>query len=110
MKKRDLIDERQILASYEKGELRSSGPTKAELKRFRDAARATFIKNRRVNIRLSSPDLMDIQARAAEEGVPYQTLIASVLHKFVSGRLVETPSRLGPRVNGPAKGRNRPAT
>jgi hypothetical protein len=47
-----------------------------------------------VNIRLSSPDLLDIQARALEEGIPYQTLIASVLHKYISGRLVEKTSRL----------------
>ena len=47
-----------------------------------------------MNIRLSEADLMDIQARAYEEGVPYQSLIASVLHKFVSGRLHEKKSRL----------------
>ncbi len=69
----------------------------------RTAARETFIKDRRVNIRLSTPDLMDIQERAAEEGIPYQTLIASVLHKYVSGRLVETPSRLPTRSTGRAK-------
>ena len=51
------------------------------------AARATAIKDRRVNIRLSSIDLSDIQVKALEEGVPYQTLIASVLHKYVTGRL-----------------------
>jgi hypothetical protein len=75
----------------------SARPTKAQLAAFRDAARATFIKSRRVNIRLSAADLMDIQARAYEEGVPYQTLIASVLHKFVSGRLLEKTSRLTTR-------------
>ena len=86
--------ERGILTAYEKGTLVSVRPTKAQLGAFRDAARATFIKNRRVNIRLSAADLMDIQARAYEEGVPYQTLIASVLHKYVSGRLREKRSRL----------------
>lgn len=86
--------EREILSAYEKGTLVSARPTKAQLGAFRDAARATFIKNRRVNIRLSAADLMDIQARAYEEGVPYQTLIASVLHKYVSGRLQEKRPRL----------------
>jgi predicted DNA binding CopG/RHH family protein len=86
--------EREILNAYEKGTLVSARPTKAQLRAFREAARATFIKNRRVNIRLSAADLMDIQARAYEEGVPYQTLIASVLHKYVSGRLQEKKSRL----------------
>ena len=86
--------EREMLAAYEKGALVSVRPTKAQLAALRDAARATFVKNRRVNIRLSAADLMDIQARAYEEGVPYQTLIASVLHKYVSGRLHEKRSRL----------------
>ena len=90
-------DERAILNAYEKGRLVSARPTKAQLGALREAARATFIKSRRVNIRLSPADLMDIQARAYEEGVPYQTLIASVLHKFVTGRLRETRSRLAAR-------------
>jgi predicted DNA binding CopG/RHH family protein len=96
MKKLDRY-EREILGAYEKGTLVSARPSKAQLAAFRDAARATFIKDRRVNIRLSAADLMDIQARAYEEGVPYQTLIASVLHKFVSGRLREKRSRLTAR-------------
>jgi hypothetical protein len=86
--------EREVLGAYEKGVLVSVRPTKAQLAAFREAARATFVKSRRVNIRLSAADLMDIQARAYEEGVPYQTLIASVLHKYVSGRLHEKRSRL----------------
>ena len=97
MKKLDRY-EREVLGSYEKGTLVSARPTKAQLAAFRDAARATFIKDRRVNIRLSAADLMDIQARAYEEGVPYQTLIASVLHKYVAGRLQERRSRLTTRL------------
>jgi hypothetical protein len=89
--------EREILSAYEKGVLVSARPTKAQLAAFREAARATFVKNKRVNIRLSAADLMDLQARAYEEGVPYQTLIASVLHKYVSGRLRETKSPLTTR-------------
>jgi len=80
--------EREILTAFEQGKLKSVA-TKAELERFRAAARATAVKDRRVNIRLSSIDLNDIQVKALEEGMPYQTLIASVLHKYVSGRLVE---------------------
>lgn len=80
--------EREILAAFEKGSLKSVA-TKAELEKFRAVARATAVKDRRVNIRLSSIDLSDIQVKALEEGMPYQTLIASVLHKYVSGRLVE---------------------
>lgn len=80
--------ELEVLNAYEKGKLKSVA-TKAELAKFKAAARATAIKDRRVNIRLSSGDLSDIQVKALEEGVPYQTLIASVLHKYVTGRLVE---------------------
>ncbi|OQW33455.1 MAG: hypothetical protein A4E19_03385 [Nitrospira sp. SG-bin1] len=105
MKKRRPTYEEQIVRDYEKGQFKSVAPSKAELKRFKEAARATFIKNRRVNVRLSTPDLMDIQTRAAEEGVPYQTLIASVLHKFVTGRFTEKSSRLTTRSSGRARRR-----
>jgi predicted DNA binding CopG/RHH family protein len=80
--------ELEILAAYEKGELKSVA-TKAELAKLKSAARATAIKDKRVNIRLSSGDLKDIQIKALEEGMPYQTLIASVLHKYVTGKLAE---------------------
>ncbi|KAF0165029.1 MAG: hypothetical protein FD157_1710 [Rhodocyclaceae bacterium] len=80
--------EHEVLTAFEKGQLKSVA-TKAELAKFKAAARATAIKDRRVNIRLSSGDLSDIQVKALEEGVPYQTLIASVLHKYVTGRLAE---------------------
>ncbi len=96
MKKLDSFEE-EILTDYEKGDLQSVAPSKADLAKYKAAARATLIKDRRVNIRLSTPDLMDIQARALEEGIPYQTLIASVLHKYITGRLVEKPSRFTSR-------------
>jgi predicted DNA binding CopG/RHH family protein len=80
--------ELEVLSAFEKGQLRSVA-TKGELAKFKAAARATAIKDRRVNIRLSSGDLSDIQVKALEEGVPYQTLITSVLHKYVTGRLAE---------------------
>ena len=99
MKKLDKF-EKEILAEYDKGELKSTAPSKAKLAKFKAAASATFLKEKRVNIRLTTPDLMDIQARALEEGMPYQTLIASVLHKFVAGRLIEPKSNLTPRSTG----------
>ena len=86
--------EEEVLVAFEKGEL-DSVATQAKLAELKAAARATAIKDRRVNIRLSSGDLSDIQVRALEEGVPYQTLIASVLHKYVTGRLTERPSPRG---------------
>lgn len=81
-------EEKEIVGAYDRGEFRSVA-TKKELERYRAAARATAIKNRRVNIRLSETDLADIQARALQEGLPYQTLIASILHKYLNGRLIE---------------------
>ena len=86
--------ETEVLEAYESGKLKPTA-TKAELARLRAAARATAIKDRRVNIRLSSTDLRDIQAKALQEGMPYQTLIASVLHKYVTGKLSEW-QRSGP--------------
>jgi predicted DNA binding CopG/RHH family protein len=112
--------ELEVLSAFESGKLRSVA-TKAELAKYREAARATAIKDRRVNIRLSSGDLAAIQARALEEGMPYQTLIASVLHKYVTGRLVEParmtpappperpPSTAGRRDHGPSRSRGQGA-
>ena len=78
-----------ILASFEKGEWRPVKNQKKLNERYRDMAAATLSKSRRVNIRISAMDLEGLQARAAEEGLPYQTLMASVLHKYVSRRLVD---------------------
>jgi predicted DNA binding CopG/RHH family protein len=80
--------ELEILKAFESGQLKSIA-SKSELAKFKAAAGASAIKDKRVNIRLSSVDLTDIQVKAMEEGVPYQTLITSVLHKYVSGKLVE---------------------
>ncbi|HXF15919.1 MAG TPA: hypothetical protein VN496_02885 [Burkholderiales bacterium] len=106
MKKLDRY-ERELLGAYEKGVLVSVRPTKAQLGGFREAARATFVKSKRVNIRLSPLISWTFRPRAYEEGVPYQTLIASVLHKYVSGRLHEKKSRL--TAGSTATGRKRAA-
>ncbi|HKV99300.1 MAG TPA: hypothetical protein VJN96_05725 [Vicinamibacterales bacterium] len=79
-------EEKDVLESFDRGEWRSVPKVKRETRRFARAARATFRKDRRLNIRISSKDLEAIQKRALEEGLPYQTLIASVLHKYASGR------------------------
>lgn len=97
--------EKDILSAYESGKLKSVVTSEASLRRYRDYARATLTKNRRVNIRLSTQDVSDIQARAAEEGMPYQTLMASVLHKFATGRLVEKGSSLASRTRRTARKR-----
>lgn len=96
--------EQEVLEAYESGSLGPAG-TKSDLARLKAAARATAIKDRRVNIRLSAGDLQDIQVRALEQGMPYQTLIASVLHKYVTGRLEERNPQGGtsPRSRAPRR-------
>lgn len=103
MKVKEKIFEEEILASFDRDEWQSVPELKDEIARYASTAAATLIKDKRINIRLSSRDLEDIQARAAEEGLPYQTLIASVLHKYVSGRLVEAVPRPAMRLTGRAK-------
>jgi predicted DNA binding CopG/RHH family protein len=82
-------EEAELLDTYERGEWQPIDELETESQRYREVARATFRKDKRVNIRISSKDLEAIQKKALEEGIPYQTLIASILHKFVSGRLVD---------------------
>ena len=82
-------DELELLASYEQDEWKSAKNVEEQKEKYRAYARATFKKDKRVNIRISSKDLMSLQKRAIREGVPYQTLIASVLHKYASGGLTE---------------------
>lgn len=80
--------EKEILESFEKGEWESvSDPSR--LAQLQSYARATLAKDKRITLRLSSLDLDAIQAKAIEEGIPYQTLISSILHKYITGRLVE---------------------
>jgi len=80
--------EKRILAAYNRDEFKSI-QSPEQLENVRSAARATTLKDQRINIRMSSDDLHDIREIAREEGLPYQSLIASILHKYVTGRLVE---------------------
>lgn len=88
-------EERELLRSIERGEWKPVKNMRAEMKRYAGYARYTMEqrrkmrKVRRVNIRLSPDDLVGMQMKALAEGIPYQTLMASVLHKYVTGRLVE---------------------
>ena len=82
-------DEQEVLESVEAGEWRSVRGRKKLTDQYQAYARETFRKDRRVNIRLPGRDLEAIQKRALLEGLPYQTLIASILHKYAAGRLVE---------------------
>ena len=79
-------EEKEILKDFEAGEFKSV-LTPRRKKMLQAAAEETFKKDKRINIRISSRDLESLQRRALEEGIPYQTLVSSVLHKYVSGGL-----------------------
>lgn len=81
--------ERALLAAYERGEMRSVPQLKRELRRYGTYAKTALTKNKRINIRLTEQDLLGLQVKALREGLPYQTLISSILHKYVSGSLKE---------------------
>jgi len=84
--------EKELRDSVERGEWKTIPSFKREAKRYQEYAKATFRKDKRVNIRISTKDLTNIQKKALEEGLPYQTLMSSILHKFISGRLIEKTS------------------
>jgi len=81
-------EELEILQAWEAGTLKPVSDMAQQIKAHRAAAETTFKKDQRLNIRISARDLKSLQARAMEEGIPYQTFAASLLHKFVSGHLV----------------------
>ena len=81
-------EEKNILASVERGEWRAT-IKKNDLRKYQEAAQQMMRKDTRLNIRISSHDLKNLQKRAMQEGLPYQTFVSSLLHKYVTGRLVE---------------------
>jgi predicted DNA binding CopG/RHH family protein len=81
--------EKDILETYESGEWVDIPNIKREISRHESYAKSTLKKDKRVNIRISQRDLESIQKKAVEEGIPYQTLLSSLIHKYVNGKLVE---------------------
>ncbi|MEW5743811.1 MAG: antitoxin [Nitrospirota bacterium] len=89
MKTKLTKEEQEILDSYERGEwmpVKNLAARKAELRRY---ARNTLKKDKRLNIRISERDLNELQKKAASEGLPYQTYVSSIIHKFINGKLIE---------------------
>lgn len=82
-------EEQEILQAVESGNVKRSQDATETQKRHQEYARAMLRKDARINIRLPAKDLRGLQKRALAEGIPYQTLVASILHKFVEGRLHE---------------------
>lgn len=91
-------EEKDILDSFERGEWKQVKNFKAKVKKHQEYARKTLKKDKRVNIRISSKVLEEIQALAVEYGIPYQTLMTSILHRYVHGTLIDKP-RLNKAVN-----------
>ncbi len=81
--------EKEIIESYDKGEWESHEDFREKRAEYAEYAAATFKKDKMINIRISDNDLTGLKVKAREEGIPYPTLVSSVLHKYVSGRLVE---------------------
>ena len=82
-------EDKEILEAYERGTFKSIPNIKKEIARYREYAKSTLRKNKRINIRISEIDIVHIQRKAVENGLPYQTLISSVLHKYANGNFVE---------------------
>ena len=79
-------EEKEILESFERGEWQSV-LSEEELERYRQYARRTLRKTKRINLRISEGDLIAIKSIAQKEGIPYQTLIASLIHRYIEERL-----------------------
>ena len=85
-------EEKELIESVEKDEWKSIINLEEEKNRYSKIFKASLKKSERVTINLTKKDLRDIKIKASIEGLPYQTLIGSVLHKYVTGKLVEKTS------------------
>ena len=83
-------EEKEILNSFDNEEWKSVEDQTEEKRKYSRYARNTLLKSKRINIRISERDLINLKAKSLEEGIPYQSLISSVLHKYVNGKLVES--------------------
>ena len=79
-------EEQEILDTFNKGEWVSKGEN---LDKYKEAAKQTFAKTHRINFRVSEKNFRGIQVKARKEGLPYQTLVSSIIHKYLSGQLKE---------------------
>ena len=81
-------EEKEILAAYNSGQIKLSRPSKKEIDSIKSAANSTFKKDKRVTIRLYDHDYQGIQKKALQMGVPYQTLISGIIHRYIEGELI----------------------
>lgn len=81
--KKNVPDDKEKLKSYELGEWKSVKDLSEQKNEYSKYARNTFLKKRRINIRISDKDLTNLKAKSLEEGIPYQSLVSSVIHKYL---------------------------
>jgi predicted DNA binding CopG/RHH family protein len=84
-----MTEERELLNSIENEEWKSVRNKKDLMDKLQNAAKSTMLKDQRMNIRIAKKDLEGLKTKALEEGIPYQTLVSSVLHKYVIGKLID---------------------
>ena len=82
-------EEKELIDSIGKDEWQPITNMKEELERSKEIAKNTFKKTERMNIRMSKIDMENLKLKAIKEGIPYQTLVSSILHKYITGQLVE---------------------
>lgn len=82
-------DEKALIDSFEQGEWKSVADFESIKKRMVQAATETALKDTRINIRMAKRDVSALKTKALEQGIPYQTLIASILHKYATGQVIE---------------------
>lgn len=82
-------EEKEILEAYEQGRMNLRKPSKALMSKLAEASDRTFKKDKRINIRISNHDLIGIQRKALQKGLPYQALISGLIHQYVEGDLLE---------------------
>ena len=84
-----MIEEKELINSIENDEWKSVRNKNDLMDKLKNAAKSTMLKDQRMNIRIAKKDLEGLKTKALEEGIPYQTLVSSILHKYVSGKLVD---------------------
>ena len=80
-------EEKGIIEAYEEGRMKLSAPSKKELEAIKSAAKRTLVKDKRITLRLYDHDFQGIQKKAMEMGIPYQTLISGIIHRYIEGDL-----------------------
>ncbi len=85
-------EEKNIIDAYESGKMKLSTPSRKELEKIKAIAKSTFKKDKRISLRLYEHDYIGIQKKALEMGIPYQTLISGIIHRYVEGDLISRTS------------------